>query len=90
MPPRPSTVLIDPAAFVKRVRWVMAAVILFDMSITFFGQPGSYWKDPTTVHEGNQLFHLTMAQGWVVAMLVDLVYLAGAFFSSPCCHGGVA
>lgn len=58
----------------------MAGVILFDMAATFVGQPASYWSNPSTVHEGNRLFHWVMSQGYLVALLVDAVYLVGSVF----------
>lgn len=64
---------------VRRLRWVMLAVILFDIAITLYSQPASYWTDPSTVEEGNRLFHLIMAKGYKVSLLVDVFYVGGSF-----------
>lgn len=64
---------------VKRWRWVMLSVILFDIAITLIGQPASYWTNPLTAHEGNQWFHPIMARGPWVSVAVDFVYLSGCF-----------
>lgn len=57
----------------------MLAVIFFDMSITLIGQPTSYWSNPSTVREENELYHLIMSKGVGTLMLTDLVYLTGSF-----------
>lgn len=70
---------VNAANLPRRLRWIMLAAIVFDISMTFLGQPPSYWTQPTTVDEGNRLFHLVMSQGWGFTLLVDAVYLAGSF-----------
>ena len=77
MEPSPT---IEVRDLVRRLRWVMVAVILIDMAITLIGQPASYWSDPATVHEGNRLFHWIMSKGYQVTLLADLIYVGGSFF----------
>lgn len=57
----------------------MIGVILFDIIITLYSQPTSYWADPSTVKEGNRLFHLIMSKGYKVSLLVDVFYVGGSF-----------
>ena len=70
---------VEVRGLIRRLRWVMVAVILVDMLLTWIGQPASYWSDPSTVHEGNRLFHWVMTKGYLVALLVKLLYTAGTF-----------
>ncbi len=74
----PPPLAVDGHALVKRLRWVMTAVILVDIALTLSGQPPSYWKDPSTVDEGNRLFHQIMSKGIMVTLLVDLIYVSGS------------
>jgi hypothetical protein len=70
---------VDGPLLVRRLRWIMMLVILFDIAITFLGQPASYWSDPASVIESNDLFRLILAQGWRVTIGFNLVYLIGTF-----------
>ena len=65
---------------VKRLRWLMLAVILFDNLNTLFGQSSGYWQHPETVQEGNRLTHIFISRGWVPFCLYEVVYMAVAFF----------
>jgi hypothetical protein len=58
----------------KRLRWLMAVVILYDPINTLIGQPASYWIHPETVNEGNLFLRNLMIQGWYVYFIVDLIY----------------
>jgi hypothetical protein len=74
---------------VRRLRWVMLGVILFDLGNTLLGQPGSYWQHPETADEGNQLFHFFMVLGPLAFFSFELVYLAVAFLvASLACRRG--
>ena len=42
-------------SIVKRLRWVMAGVILFSILNTLAGQPRSFWRDPETAIRGDGL-----------------------------------
>ena len=64
---------------VKRLRWVMLGVILFDNINTLVGQPSSYWQHPETVQEGNHLTHFFISRGFMPFCLYELVYMAAAF-----------
>ncbi len=75
---RPSPT-IEVYGLVRRLRWVMLAVILIDITATLTGQPSTYWSDPRTVEEGNRLFHWIMSQGYHVSLFVDLFYVGGSF-----------
>jgi hypothetical protein len=77
-------VALDVRGFIRRMRWLMTAVILFDIVITLHGQPASYWTDPSTVREENEWFHFIMSKGPVVSMVTDIFYLAGSFLLVSC------
>jgi hypothetical protein len=64
---------------VKRLRWVMFGVILFDNINTLFGQPSSYWQHPETVQEGNHLTHFFISRGYMCFCLYELAYMAATF-----------
>ncbi len=64
----------------RRLRWVMFGVMLFDPFLTLLGQPASYWAHPETVYEGNPLWHWFMVRGWYDYILADLAYCLGAFW----------
>jgi hypothetical protein len=65
---------------IRRLRWVMFAVMLVDPLVTLIGQPASYWAHPETVFEGNPLWHSFMIRGWYDYILADLAYCLGAFW----------
>ncbi len=64
----------------NRLLWVLLAVIAFDFTVTLLGQPSSYWRDPHTAREGNQLFAWFMVRGlsWYVPCIVG--YIAGVVY----------
>lgn len=64
---------------VRRLRWVMLGVILFDNINTLAGQPGIYWQHPETVQEGNHLTHFFISRGWMFFCLYEVAYMAGIF-----------
>ena len=70
---------MKPDKVIKRLRWVMVCVIFFDFANTLLGQPGTYWQHPETVNEHNPLFHALLAHSWLLFVLFNLFYLAGAF-----------
>jgi hypothetical protein len=76
---------------VKRLRWVMVCVILFDFLVTWLGQPGTYWLHPETANEGNSLFKYFMAHGLGVYVPFVLAYIAVAFLvaSMGCKRGAL-
>ncbi len=59
---------------IKRLRWVMLAVMIFDLLITLAGQPVSYWHQATTANEGDPIVELVMHQGVVPLLLVSVAY----------------
>jgi len=65
---------------IKRLRWVMVGALLLDMIITLIGQPASYWSQPETVHEANQLSRFFLMRGWYAYLLEQLVYCCGVFW----------
>jgi len=65
---------------IKRLRWLMIGVMLFDPVVTLLGQPASYWARPETVYEGNPFWRSFMMRGWLSYVLVDLTYCLGAFW----------
>jgi hypothetical protein len=69
---------------VKRVCWVMASAILFNILITLAGQPNSFWHDPHTAIRGdglsiynatNHMFLFFLESGWVVFLIATSTYL---------------
>jgi hypothetical protein len=65
---------------IRRLRWVMYAVMLIDPLVTLIGEPGSYWAHPETVHEGNSFWRWSMMHGWWVYILMDQAYCLGALW----------
>ena len=63
---------------VRRMRWLMAGAILMDMLVTLAGQPGSYWRNPEIVREGNSMSRWFLMHGWGANVAMDLVYCAFA------------
>jgi hypothetical protein len=63
----------------KRLRWVMLAVILFDNVNTLFGQPATYWSHPETVQEGNRLTHIFISKGWAWFVGYEIVYMSMSY-----------
>ncbi len=41
---------------IRRLRWVMAGVLLFDTVNTLLGQSSTYWQHPGTADEGTPFF----------------------------------
>ena len=64
---------------VKRLRWVMVGVILFDFINTVLGQPSSYWQHAETAKEGNPFVRFIMNQGYVIHFAYKLIYTAVFF-----------
>jgi len=65
---------------IRRLRWVMVCVILFDFANTLLGQPSTFWQHPETMNERNQLVHSIAAHGYLPLILFMLFYTVGAFF----------
>ena len=73
---------------VKRLRWVMIAVMLFSIFNTLCGQPQSFWQHPETAmrgdglsihHKTNHTFEFFLSHGWQAYLLACAVYLSAAF-----------
>ena len=73
---------------VKRLRWAMAATIIFSMVNTLAGQPVGYWHNAALAIRGdglainnptNRTFEFFLGSGWLPFVLAALVYLAGMF-----------
>src|SRR4051812_36133099 len=74
---RPTRLVSDEK--MRRLRWVMLAVIFFDNINTLFGQPTTYWMHPETVQEGNRLTHIFISKGWTWFVGYEIVYMSVAF-----------
>jgi hypothetical protein len=59
---------------IKRLRWVMVFTILFDLSLTFAGQPASFWETPSTVKEGEPIMRYMLAHGYTPVLCAAAVY----------------
>ncbi len=68
-----------PDVIVKRLRWVMVCVILFNFFTGAISQPEAYWHNPGITDEANHLFRYFMAQGPLVWFAFDAVYILAAF-----------
>jgi hypothetical protein len=66
-------------SMVKRLRWVMVFVILFDFADTLLGQSATFWQHPETMNEHNRLVHAIAAHGYWAVILFMLLYTVGAF-----------
>lgn len=73
---------------VKRLRWLMAALIVFSMANALTGQPDGYWHNPLLAIRGdglsisnptNQTFEFFLNSGWVPFGAAALVYLVAMF-----------
>jgi hypothetical protein len=64
---------------IRRLRWLIVVVFLFDFMLTSLGQPSAYWHHPEMVHEGNSMLRWFMLRGWVAYVLMDLFYCLGVF-----------
>ena len=71
---------------VNRLRWVMAAVIIFSMANTLAGQPAGYWHNAALAIRGdglsitnptNHTFEFFLGSGWLPFVFAALAYLAG-------------
>ena len=67
----------DPG--IKKLRWIMLLVMLFDLVITLFGQPRVYWTKPLTANEGDPLVRYFIQRGLMPILLISLVYAAVVF-----------
>jgi hypothetical protein len=66
-------------SMIKRLRWVMVFVILFDFANTLLGQPSTFWQHPATMNEHNRLVHSIAAHGYWAVIGFMLLYTLGAF-----------
>jgi hypothetical protein len=58
---------------VKRLRWLMVGVDLFDKFNTLVGQPGTYWRHPETADEINRSWHYALVRGFPFYLLASAV-----------------
>jgi hypothetical protein len=65
----------------RRIRWIAAATLLVDMSLTLLGQPNSYWSHPDTAYEGNVVSRYFLVHGWAAFGAYDVVYALGLLFT---------
>src|SRR5579871_2026226 len=64
---------------VRRLRWLMLAVMFFDMVNTLACQPKAYWQDPHRAEEANRLFYLAISRGLAVYLPLACLYAAAIF-----------
>jgi hypothetical protein len=73
---------------IKRLRWVMIAVMLFSLFNTLSGQPQSFWHHPETAirgdglsihNETNHTLEFFLGYGWQAYLPACAVYFAAAF-----------
>jgi prepilin signal peptidase PulO-like enzyme (type II secretory pathway) len=63
----------------KRLRWTMAGVIALDAVNTLWGQPHTYWNNPSTADEQTPFVRFFAHLGYLPFMLYWLLYTGGAF-----------
>lgn len=63
----------------KRLRWIMIGAIVIDAFNTLWGQPGSYWSDPSTAAEHNTFVRYFARLGSVPFICYWVVYAAVAW-----------
>jgi len=80
----------SPAKIVKKLRWMMLGVLIFDMINTISGQPASYWHDHATANEGFPPSRFFIMQGMPVYLLYNLVLFTFYFFLVTYLSGRVA
>jgi hypothetical protein len=64
---------------VRRLRWLMIAVMFFDMINTLLFQPKAYWRHPEQALEYNKLFLIFLRRGLAVYLPLSLVYASVVF-----------
>jgi hypothetical protein len=64
---------------VKRLRWLMVGVILFDNLNTLLGQPSAYWQHPNAADEINQSWHYSLSHGLPFYILDSFVTISVLF-----------
>jgi hypothetical protein len=64
----------------KRLRWIMVGAIVLDATHTLWGQPRTYWSDPSTSNEHNTFVRFFAHLGYPLFILYWVVYGAAAFF----------
>jgi hypothetical protein len=64
---------------VRRLRWLMIAVMFFDMVNTLAMQPKTYWQHPDGALEANHFFRIFLTRGLAVYVPAAIVYALGAF-----------
>ena len=58
----------------------MVGTIVLDAAITLWGQPRSYWSDPSTTNEHNTFVRFFARLGYLPFILYWVVYTAAALF----------
>lgn len=73
---------------VRRLRWLLAALIIFSIAITLAGQPAGYWRNSALAIRGdglsinnltNHTFEFFLGNGWMPYVAATLLYLAVTF-----------
>ena len=65
---------------VRRLRWLMIAVMFFDLVNTLAMQPNVYWEHPERALEANHFFRIFLSRGLAVYLPAAIVYAGGAFW----------
>jgi hypothetical protein len=67
------------SGMIRRLRWVMLFVILFDFANTLLGQPSTFWQHPETMNEHNHLLHSLAARNLWYVIILMMLYAVGTF-----------
>lgn len=59
---------------VRRLRWLMIAVMFFDMVNTLLFQPKEYWHHPEQALEANRFFFIFLSHGLLIYLPFALFY----------------
>jgi hypothetical protein len=65
---------------VRKLRWLMLAILIFDSTCTLSGQPATYWQDPQNANEGFFIARFFITKGVGIYLLYDMAIFSIYFF----------
>jgi hypothetical protein len=65
---------------VRKLRWLMLAVLIFDSTCTLSGQPATYWQHPQTANEGFFIARFFIMKGVGIYLLYNMAIFSIYFF----------
>jgi hypothetical protein len=64
----------------RKLRWLMLAVLIFDTTCTLSGQPATYWQHPQTANEGFFIARFFITKDVGIYLLYDMAIFSIYFF----------